>query len=509
MLYNKIFLKILTIIAICITINSTLIYAAEETNIYDSSISKASDEQYVSKITDAEYSSIETILEYISKEIKSISNKISLSRNLNEYDTYPAVRLNLDTPYFGISSIIDSRLKIVNNVSTVDIASGYSIKNIVNKKVIKLESFEVSNIVVITRDVKIDKDMTSADAKVCISKLLEYLQQTKSANKFLDKQLMLIMQGYHTIEKTTNINNINAQISEIEKNLNDSLSELSYINAITENDITEDINAWYKYDYRVSVIESKVKDILTTDEKLSQIYQDTIKLNTEVKEFNSNVNKKYTDVYNNIDLQKSVYLINLKMNNEMKYLQDYITNSKTLVTSESQGTTDVNSNNNVNTTNTSSEVNIYDTVYQTASEAILTNMKKDLAGANEILDKVVKNNLVSADITNKEVLDAKSTVDELLKIYISFLNKENVFLTENAKANITEIKKSDNLYIGSFSDFEYIYINISDVLTTISDNFVSNSIISNIKTSDSLKQVITKVIACSKSLKEQNKANLQ
>jgi hypothetical protein len=502
MLYKNMFAKIIIIAVICITFNSTLIYAIDQVTSEDSSTLKVKDETSVIKVTDAEYASIQKILEYINKEIKSMDDKIALSRTLIEYEKYPAVRLNIDTPYFGIYSIIDSKLKIRNGVSTVDMASGYSIKNIVNKKSIKIETFEVSSIVVITRDVNIDKNMTSSDAQTCIFKLVDYLQQAKSVNKFLDKQLTSMISGYFVKEKYTVITSISEQIKIAEENLNLSLIELSYIKATTEKDATEDTNVLYKYRDDMLSIKAKIKSVLISQESLDEIYENIVKTNEDIKLFRFNVNKKYLEESKNIDLEKTVYLINLKMNNEITYLQEYIKNSKIEIVDIPQGplqpvvtgTTDIT---------TQVKEKQYEQAYATASEAIIQNMKKDVEKANAILDKVVKNNLITEGQTDvKEELDSTLIVNQLLQIYIGFLNKENVFLTENAKVNITEIKKLNELNINSFEDVEYIYINLSDVLTRISDNFVSNSVISNTITSDNLKQVISKVILCSKNFKK-------
>jgi hypothetical protein len=504
------------IAVVYITINSTLIYVEGEDIINDSSTQKITDSQYINKVTDAEYDSIQKILEYISKEIKNIDEKIVTSKTLPEYGKYPAVRLNIDTPYFGIFSIINSKLKVRNGVSTVDIASGYSIRNIINKKTIKLESFEVSSIVVITRDLKIDKNMTSADAQTCIFKLLDYLGQTKSVNKFLDKQLTAMIKGYFSKEKNTEIYDINEKVKEIDENLGYCLNELSYINALTENDITEDISTLYKYKDEILSIKSNLKSVLISQTKLDEINESITKINEEIKLFRFNVNKKYLEVSNNIDLEKSVHLVNLKMNNELVYLQNYIDKSKIEIVDQSANNIATLKDGTENTTLGSSEVTAqanekkYEEVYKVASEAILQNMRSDVDKVNVILDKITKNNaLTDEQLQTVEKLDKKQTADELLRIYIGFLNKENVFLTENAKINITEIKKSTELNIKSVEDVEYIYINISDILTHISDNFESNSVISNIKTSEGIKQVIDKVILCSKNFKKQQVTNLQ
>jgi len=504
------FAKIIIIAVICMMFNSTLIYAIDQVTTQDSKNSKIVDETSVIRVSDAEYASIQKILEYINKEIKNMDDKIALSKTLIEYEKYPAVRLNIDTPYFGIYSIIDSKLKIRNGVSTVDMASGYSIKNIVNKKSIKIETFEVSSIVVITRDVNIDKNMTSSDAQTCIFKLLNYLQQAKSVNKFLDKQLSSMISGYFTKEKYTVITSISEQIKIAEENLNLSLIELSYIKATTEKDTTEDTNVLYKYREEMSSIKSKIKSVLISTETLDEIYENIVKTNEDIKLFRFNVNKKYLEEINNIDLEKTVYLINSKMNSEITYLQDYIKNSKIEIVQIVDSPTGPleaigPETTGLETADTAilTKEKKYEQIYKTASETIVENMKKDVEKANAILDKVVKNNLITEGQTEVKLeLDSTLIVNQLLQIYTGFLNKENVFLTENAKVNITEIKKLDELNINSFEDVEYIYINLSDVLTRISDNFVSNSVISNINTSDSLKQVINKVILCGKDFKK-------
>lgn len=521
MLYKKMLQTITALIVICLAFNISFIYATENITSQESSIMKVSDEQNTKKITDAQYNSIEKILEYISKELKIIDDKISYTRTLTEFEKYPAVRLNIDTPYFGLGSIVNSKLKIRDNVSTVDVATGYSIRNIVNRKIIKIPTFEVSNIVVITRDVKLGKEMTYADANITIFSLLDYLEQAKSVNKFVDKQLTNMILGYYSKEKTDVINNINIELEEIKENLNYSLSELSYIKAVTENDITEDINLLYKYRVDVFAIEALLKNVQTTQTKLDEIYTNIKTMNKDVKTFRFNVNKKYLEVTANVDLEKAIYLINTKMTNEINYLQSYIDNSKIEIVEETVTNPEVTASNETiqaDQTNVLAKEKKYKEVYKVASETIVQSMKKDLEKVNTIWNSIVAYNLAKAqEAENKDKtentdtnqaenikeINVKETIDELLRIYVGFLNKENVFLTENAKINITEIKNMDEININSFEEIDYIYVNLSSILTNISDNYVSSSTISNIKTSNSLKEVITKVIASSKNLKKQ------
>lgn len=540
MSYKKIFLKVIVIFVIYISVNSTLIYGRNTVNTtstidtFFTLPSLTNNEQIINdneiklekKITTTEYTTIQKILEKINKEIKSIDERIILVRGLEEYEKYPAVRLNIDTPYFGINSMINSKFKIRNNVSTVDIASGYSIKDIINKKVIKLESFKVSNIIIATKDVTIDENMTSKDAQTCIFKLLEYLSQTKSVNKFVDKQLDIMLRGYYSKDKIEKINKINEKINETETNLNIVMDELSYINGITENDIAKDIDLLYKYKDDSTNTKIKIKSVLLNNKDLDKIYENTILINDYVKILKFNTNKKYTDVVRNIDLEKAVYLINLKMNNELVYLQKYIDSSKVEINQNK----DINKSNkfsektNKNINEKTNEIKVvtendiylddeiivkkeYEEKYKLTSIGIFDSMKKDIIKTNEILDKVVKNSLVTDNI-EKEKLNSNNVINELLQVYIRFMNKEVVFLTENSKINITEIKKSNTLNLNSFEDIEYIYINLSDILTRISDNFESLNIISNIKAYNSLKEVLNKVIVSQSNLKQINSENI-
>lgn len=528
MLYKIMFKAITVMTVICLSFNMSFIYATQNNTIENTSITEVAGEQNSKKITDAQYSSIVKILEYISKELKSIDDKISYTRTLIEFNKYPAVRLNIDTPYFGLTSIVNSKLKIRDNVSTVDVATGYSIRNIVNKKVMKIPTFEVSNIVVITRDVNLDKEMTYNDAHIAIFNLLDYLEQVKGVNKFVDKQLTNIIIGYYSKEKNDVIYNINTEIEEIKENLNYSLSELSYIKAFTENDITQEISTLYKYRTDVNSIEILLKDVHTSKTKLEEVYTNIQNMNKEIKTYRFNVNKKYLEVENTLDLEKAASLINLNMTNELNYLQAYLDNSKievvedTNIDSTNLDVTNETVNEQNDQTMTLTKQTKYNEIYKVTSETIVQSMKKDYEKAKTILNDITTYNLTKAqeaenkgqsensqpttDVNQVEKIkeiNTKETIDELMRIYIGFLNKENVFLTENAKINITETKKMSEININSFEDIEYVYINLSSILTNISDNYVSSSVISNMKTSNSLKDVITKIIASSKNMKKQ------
>ena len=54
----------------------------------------------------------------IDDRIDNIDLKIENSKNQEEFDYYPAIRLNIDTPFFGISSLVENKLKVKRDIST-------------------------------------------------------------------------------------------------------------------------------------------------------------------------------------------------------------------------------------------------------------------------------------------------------------------------------------------------------------------------------------------------------
>ena len=137
----------------------------------------------------------------IKNNLKEMDKVLQQLNKTEEYEKYPAIRLNIDTPFFGLGAMVDQKLKIKNEVSTVDVAKGYSIKYITNNMSIKLPDFKVGNIVVSTRDVKFDENISIEDAKTSILKLVQYISQTKNTSELLNKRINHVFEGYIPKEK--------------------------------------------------------------------------------------------------------------------------------------------------------------------------------------------------------------------------------------------------------------------------------------------------------------------
>jgi hypothetical protein len=421
---------------------------------------------------------INKIMEYIKLEINDIDKKIIESRKMQEFIEYPAIRLNIDTPYFGIKSIIESKLNIKNNVATVDLASGYSIRDVINKKSIKIETFGVGNVIVSTKDVKIDEKLSDEDIKIITFKLVEYLEQAKSANNFLNKQLYNIYIGYINQEKNDKVVKIKERIYNIENDINmNILKNMTIISMFTDIDISEYFKYYLDVNDKLYNYKKDIKNILITDDKLDNINNSLNNIENQVKTIKLIVDEKYNIL--NLDIEKSYYKIREIMSSDIKYIEEYIKNSKKDIEYTDQ-------------------VDIYKEikeVYKITQENSLESMKQDLKKLDEILLNVIYENLLTAN-NNSKIEDLtsykKQKIEELYSLYTSFLNKQVVFFSENLKVNLTNIKQN---YVNCYSDnFEYIYIFLSKELIDINDKFDKNNILNNVDTTNKFKYILNILI---------------
>ena len=117
---------------------------------------------------------IDEYLSEIESKLNDIDLKIENSKKQKEFDYYPAIRLNIDTPLFGMSSLVENKLKVKKDISTSDVANGYSIRDIVEKNIIRLPDSLLGSIVVSTKEYEISSDMTLAQLKLTLVKCIQY-----------------------------------------------------------------------------------------------------------------------------------------------------------------------------------------------------------------------------------------------------------------------------------------------------------------------------------------------
>ena len=158
---------------------------------------------------------IETILKLVDEYIEQINTKIiNIDKKINdlkvqrEFDYYPAIRLNVDAPIFGLTSVVESKLRVKKDISTSDVANKYSIRNIVKDRTIRIPDSYLGAIVMSTKEYKINKDMPIAQAKLTLIKCIQYLSQINSVEDYIDTQTNNIFRDYISDDKKANINDV-------------------------------------------------------------------------------------------------------------------------------------------------------------------------------------------------------------------------------------------------------------------------------------------------------------
>lgn len=443
---------------------------------------------------------IDECLNEIRAKLTDIENKEAKVKKQKEFENYPAIRLNVDTPVFGFISMVDNKLKIRKDVSTVDVANGYSIKDIVNKNKIKLPDFTVGSIVVTTRDVVIDEKMSYEDANLALLKIMQYISQLDSANEFLDFQINRTFRGYIDKEKSDNINDIKNRNNKIASSLIELDKKITYLHIIKidNESLTKIYQNYDNISSKNKSINISVKDMLMSSDTLTNLKKDTIKLEEDLVEFTTDVDKEYNKAINSIDEEKMLKgmkeeLVSRK-DTVKKYIDESVYTKKINLSTKEDGENEVEEKSKLEDKNdeiiTKYEVTSKNTLdYLNASISTIddkiakyTNLNKD---ENEKEDDE-KNTPISQEVANKEDVtkvevkeltkdEKKALVDEIYKIYNDFLTRENKFYLDNTNFLINDTTKKTSDLIGKtdgdiLSSMKYMYIELPDKLKDYINN---------------------------------------
>lgn len=443
-------------------------------------------DSFSEELVDAKLDEIEIkkkeILNMISECIKEMKTKIvfietkeAKIKNQKEFENYPAIRLNIDTPVFGIISMVDNKLKIRKDVSTVDVANGYSIKDVVNKNKIKLSDFSVGSIVVTTRDVEIDENMTYEEASMTLLKIMQYMSQLDSADEFLDYQINRIFKGYIDKEKIDKINDIKTRNDKVTASLA-SLDKKLTLLSIIKNDEEKLKEVTKSYNEIVSKnknINTSVKDVLMTSENLSKLQKDAIELEGKVVELTENIDSEVESAIDAVDEEKMLKSIKEDLVTRRDDVEKYIENAVSTNEEEEkevneEGTKNIVINYDVTSKNTLDVLNNY---ISSIDDKILKyviveennkdeNTKKTEDISQEIANKKEVTNIEVKELTKDE---KKALVEEIYQVYVNFLTKENKFYLDNTNflindttSKLSKLAGKTNKYVLSYMKYMYI-----------------------------------------------------
>ncbi len=473
-------------------------------------------------------------IEEIKQEITKINTMLNSIKEKDEYINYPAIRLNIDTPIFGLTSVCEQKLKITSEVSTTDIAGGYSIKDIIKTNSLKVPSFSVGSIVVITRDIVFDENISLSDANTCIIKLMQYIEQAKSVNKFLDTQITKIYSQYIPKEKANKIDNLKNKLSNIKNNINKTDKEIVklYITNINNEKYNKFLNSYISINNNIYNYENVLKNVLISDETLLEYEKKVLDLESEYIVLNLCLNDVNKELASQYDIETMVTLVRNDLVSRKDKVENYITNSVTQknieniennqINNETQEDLDANLNNQtaieeitnytVNSKETVAELNkkietLDAKIVQVLGQAVLDKIK----GINkeEISEEVINKSEVANVVTKELSVDEKSALlDEIYNLYTDFLKSENTFYLNNTNLLLKDTTNkvtslSEYTDFNTISDLRYIYLELpKDLEKNLSLYNLNNAIEIRIFTSN-ITEKLNKLVSINKVVSEE------
>ena len=472
--------------------------------------------------------------EEIKQELVKIESKLSNIKEKDEYINYPAIRLNIDTPIFGLTSVCNQKLKITSEVSTADVASGYSIKDIVKNNSLKVPSFSVGSIVVITRDIRFDENITLIDASTCILKLMQYIEQAKNVNDFLDKQIIKIYSKYIPKSKSQKIQELQTRLEKVRENLNNNDKDLVklYISNLDIEKYNTYLNKYIEINNNIYNYKKILENVLISDEAIAECENKIILLESDYNTFDQELKSFTLNIAEKIDFEVSLAIIRNDFVAKRDNIQKYINNSKIEKPIEQlNNLADVNDQNNDTIAQNNSEVsNEIIKLYNVTSESIVQDIEKNIEyidnKINEILGQTVLNKIKGINLTetNEEILnktevnnivikelsveEKNSLLEELYNTYKEVLSKEDKFYLDNTNLllkdttdKISSLSKYTNYY--QVSNIRYIYLELPNLLEKEMDIYSLNYCIEIKKFTSSIIDKLNKLVEINKQVTQE------
>lgn len=462
-----------------------------ENNVNNSETTQESEELKLQK--EQLNNMIKQLLDEILVKINYIDQRVEEIRSTEEYETYPAIRLNMDTPLFGLVKVTNNKLNITQDVSAADVASGYSIRTVIKNRSIKLPDVTFAGIVVSTRDVKLNEDIELSDANNAVLKLMQYSQKADSAIEFLDKQINKNFREYIPKEKLEQITELQRRLTKLEETLITQDMNTIKLDMLVENKEEQDaLNNYYNTfkELSSSIKQSKivVDNVLIADEALRDAQRDVIDIEARSLELTDGLEKALLSQKENINLEVMLNRMKERLENRQKSIEEYVLNSveKREIKKDEEV---VNENNNsdeqiVDEQNTNLDENI--TIeeikkYDVTSADIVGILKQDIDNIETLIEKYFptkvegneeqvetaeENNVEKEEITLEE---KESVLEQLYDIYKDYITRENKFYTANVNSQLkaTTSKTTDiSKYTDSnvLEEMKYIYLELPETL---------------------------------------------
>ena len=476
---------------------------------------------------------IKELVQTLANEIKGFDDKINDIRSTDEYLNYPAIRLNIDTPLFGLNSIVENKLKITKDVSANDIANAYSIKSIIKNGSILLPDTKLGLLVISTKEVKFDDNISLNDANSAISKLIQYEKTLKNIDTFIDDQINKFFKGYIPKDKKQNIENISVRLNRLGTLLQEQdikLLKLEIISISDENSKTyeETLKEFENLSGEMKKERKEIQNMLLSYDDITDIQKRLIDAEINMSTYSKKLDD-YLDENKSFNELEMLSLLKDILTSRKDKIEKYIDNA-TLVTEISKQSDEFESNmqtskqenddtsieNKVDSTDknltqdvmenksdnelegtqfevSTEEKKVYDITYSNIldelescilkvdekikeyeSKSSDTDNTKQLQDGDEMITK--DDDKIEDSKAENEIADRKEKLlGEMILVYKEFLAKENKFYTDNMNLllqNTTNVISDLAKYTTSelTSDMKYIYLSLPDKLENNLEN---------------------------------------
>lgn len=427
----------------------------------------------------------------IKNNLKEMDKVLEQLDKTEEYEKYPAIRLNIDTPFFGLGAMVDQKLKIKNEVSTVDVAKGYSIKNITNNMSIKLPDFKVGNIVVSTRDVKFDENISIEDAKASILKLVQYISQTKNTSELLNKRINHVFEGYIPKEKSDKINSLNNKLVEISNNIISKDEDIITITLISNDENSKEIvSKYYDINNRIYILEKTLDNVLLSKEKLESIEKESINLELESLEYLKKVSNEKDKITNELNIELLLNNTMEVLKNKKIALDEYVSKSFTYLEDSLNDQDEINSDEKEKIQQ-----------YEITSKYIIDYEQTLLNSLDDKIKYYIATNTDENINEEKNISDdeKKSLLRDVIKLYNDFVSKENKFYLDNLNYILRDTtyklsKLPEYTDAKTVKDVKYIYVSLPEEIDDLLDKYNSKSTLQTEALTNSLKDRLLRIV---------------
>ena len=372
---------------------------------------------------------------------------------------------------------------------------------------IKLPDIKIGNIVVSTKDVKLDDSISGSDAKIAITKLIQYISQVENTDELLDKRINNIFEGYIPKEKLDKIDSLKEKLNNISSNLISKDDDILTISLINNDENSKSIVTKYYdindrvYDYKIAV-----NNVLLSKEELDDLETKSVSLELEGLNFLKEVNLEKEKVVQNYDINTLLNNTSNILNEKKKALDEYVLGSTTssIVSVENENGEEVSSDTSVDVTN-----------YTVTSKYIIDYEQNLLNSLNEkikyySLDNAEENNEIR-EISSDE---KNSLLQDVLRLYKDFEVKENKFYLDNLNYILRDTtyklsKLPEYADSTTSKDVKYIYITLPNDMDKLLEKYDTKSLMQTEMLTKELSNRLLKLVNSNVSVNmEYNKFNL-